>query len=171
MARYAAFLRGVSPTNAKMPDLKRALETAGFKDVTTLLSSGNIVFDAPKASNESLEKRIEASIAKSVGKSFLSIVRSIDELRALIASDPFNGVRMKPDTKCVVTFLRHPPTGIKLPIQQDDARVLRLVGNTLFTVYVPSPKGPVFMTLIEKAVGKAQTTRTWQTVEKVASVE
>jgi uncharacterized protein (DUF1697 family) len=70
-----------------------------------------------------------------------------------------------------VTFLRHPPTGIKLPIQQDEARVLRLVGNTLFTVYVPSPKGPVFMTLIEKAVGKAQTTRTWQTVEKVALVE
>lgn len=168
MPRYAAFLRGVSPTNAKMPDLKRALEAAGFEGVTTLLSSGNIVFEAAKASNESLEKKVEAAIQKSVGKSFLCMVRSIDELRSLVESDPFKGVRMKPDTKRVVTFLRNPPTGVKLPIEQDDARVLRLTGNTLFTCYVPNAKGPVFMTLIEKAVGREQTTRTWQTVEKVA---
>jgi hypothetical protein len=32
---------------------------------------------------------------------------------------------------------------------------------------VERPKGPVFMTLIEKAFGKDQTTRTWQTLEKV----
>ena len=168
MPRYAAFLRGVSPTNAKMPDLKRALEAAGFKDVTTLLSSGNIVFEATKATNESLEKKVEGAIQKSVGKSFLTIVRSIDELRSLVESDPFKGVRMKPETKRVVTFLRNPPTGVKLPIEQDDARVLRLSGNTLFTVYLPNAKGPVFMALIEKAVGREQTTRTWGTVEKVA---
>jgi uncharacterized protein (DUF1697 family) len=165
--KYAAFLRGVSPANARMPELQRALEAVGFEDVKTLLSSGNIVFDAPKASNESLERKVEAAIGKS-GKSFLAIVRSIDELRALIDSDPFKGLRMKPDSKRVVTFLRNPPTGLKLPIEKDDARVLRLVGNTLFTVYLPSPKGPVFMALIEKAVGRVQTTRTWQTVEKVA---
>ena len=168
MPRYAAFLRGVSPTNAKMPDLKRAFEAAGFTDVDTLLSSGNITFEAPKASNVALEKKVEAAVAKACGKSFLTIVRSIDELRSLVGSDPFKGVRMKPDSKRVVTFLRNPPTGLRLPIEQDEARVLRLAGNTLFTVYVPNPKGPVFMTLIEKAVGKEQTTRTWQTVEKVA---
>jgi len=31
--RYAAFLRGVSPMNAKMADLKRAFEAAGFTDL------------------------------------------------------------------------------------------------------------------------------------------
>src|SRR5258707_3906639 len=44
--RYAAFLRGVMPTNAKMPDLKRAFEAAGFTDVRTVLASGNVVFSA-----------------------------------------------------------------------------------------------------------------------------
>jgi uncharacterized protein (DUF1697 family) len=34
--RYAAFLRGVMPTNCKMPELKRAFEDAGFKDVKTV---------------------------------------------------------------------------------------------------------------------------------------
>jgi uncharacterized protein (DUF1697 family) len=168
MPRYAAFLRGVMPTNAKMPDLKRALEGAGFKDVKTLLASGNILFDAPKASNESLEKKVEAAIEERLGKSFLTIVRSIEELRALLESDPFKGVRMKPDSKRIVTFLRKPASGLNLPIEQDNARILRLEGNHLFTAYAPTPKGPVFMTLIEKAVGKEQTTRTWQTIEKVA---
>ena len=170
MPRYAAFLRGVSPTNAKMPELKKALEAAGFKDVETLLSSGNIVFEAPKESNAILEKKVEAAIQKSVGKAFLAIVRSLDELRALVNSDPYKGVRMKPDSKRVVTFLRNPPSGLKLPIEKDGARVLRLSGNTLFTVYAPDPKakGPVFMVLIERAAGKEQTTRTWQTLEKVA---
>lgn len=168
MPRYAAFLRGVMPTNAKMPELKRALERAGFKDVKTLLGSGNILFDAPKASNESVEKRVAAAIEAGVGKSFLTIVRSIEELRALLESDPFKGVRMEPDSKRIVTFLRKPASGLKLPIEQDGARILRLEGNHLFSAYAPTPKGPVFMTLIEKAVGKEQTTRTWQTIEKAA---
>ena len=43
MARYAAFLRGVMPTNCKMPQLKAAFEAAGFTDVKTLLGSGNVV--------------------------------------------------------------------------------------------------------------------------------
>jgi uncharacterized protein (DUF1697 family) len=47
MRRYAAFLRGVMPTNAKMSDLVKAFEAAGFEDVKTVLSSGNVVFSAP----------------------------------------------------------------------------------------------------------------------------
>jgi uncharacterized protein (DUF1697 family) len=43
--RYAAFLRAVSPMNAKMPELRRAFEAAGFSDVKTVLSSGNVVWE------------------------------------------------------------------------------------------------------------------------------
>ena len=32
MPRYAAFLRGVTPMNLKMPELKAAFEAAGFTD-------------------------------------------------------------------------------------------------------------------------------------------
>ena len=38
----------------------------------------------------------------------------------------------------------------------------------VFSAYVPSPRGPVFMTLIQETFGKEQTTRTWDTVSKVA---
>lgn len=45
MPRFTAFLRGVSPANAKMPELQAAFESAGFARVRTVLSSGNVVFD------------------------------------------------------------------------------------------------------------------------------
>ena len=161
-------MRGVSPMNCRMPEVKRAFEKAGYGDVKTLLSSGNVTFDAPKTPIAVLEKKVEAAIEKGLGKRFMTIVRPIDELLALVESDPFKGVRVKPDAKRIVTFIRTPPEGLKLPIEQDNARLLRLDGNNLFSVYAPTPKGPVFMSLIEKAAGKEQTTRTWQTVEKVA---
>lgn len=46
MSRYVAFLRGVSPANAKMTDLKVCFEKMGFTNVGTVLSSGNFVFNA-----------------------------------------------------------------------------------------------------------------------------
>ena len=80
--RYAAFLRGVMPTNCKMAELKKAFENAGFTDVKTLLASGNVTFDGPKTAIPALEKRVEAAIEKELGKRFLTIVRPVEELRA-----------------------------------------------------------------------------------------
>ena len=37
MPRFVAFLRGVSPLNAKMPELKLCFERAGFTNVRTIL--------------------------------------------------------------------------------------------------------------------------------------
>jgi uncharacterized protein (DUF1697 family) len=166
--KYAAFLRGVSPTNAKMTELRRAFEKAGYTGVTTVLSSGNVVFDAAMEPLAVLEKKVEAAIEKGLGKRFLTIVRSVDSVREMLASDPYKGVRLTADSKRIVTFVRTPPAALELPIEHDGARIHRLEGNNLFSVYHPTPKGPVFMSLIEKAVGKEQTTRTWQTLERIA---
>jgi uncharacterized protein (DUF1697 family) len=169
MPRYAAFLRGVSPMNAKMPQLKAAFEAAGFTDVKTVLSSGNVVFDAPRASVTSHQREAEAAISKHLGRDFLTIVRPIDALRELLASDPYKGFRLAPGAKRIVTFLRgKPASGPALPIELDGARILAMRAGEVFTAYVPNPKGPVFMTLIEKTFGKELTTRTWDTVAKVA---
>jgi len=169
MPRYAAFLRGVSPMNAKMPELKAAFEAAGFTDVKTLLSSGNVVFTAPRSTEPSLERRAEEAMRKRLRHDFLTVVRSIDDLRELLASDPYARFRIPADAKRVVTFLRdEPPADLALPIELDGARILDVRGRHAFTVYVRNPKGPVFMTLIEKTFGKDATTRTWDTVAKVA---
>src|SRR5262245_3865248 len=87
MPRYVAFLRAVGPMNASMPALKRCFERAGFADVRTLLSSGNVVFDARAAFERALERKAEAAMAKELGRTFLTIVRPVDALKRLIASD------------------------------------------------------------------------------------
>ena len=171
MPRYVAFLRGVMPTNAKMPELKRCFENAGFGDVKTILGSGNVVFSAGKASETALESKAEAAMTKRFGNPFFTIVRPTAALDAMIEADPFAAFRLPKDAKRVVTFLRTPPaSGVKLPPAMDGARILAVDGREVFTFYVPgAARTPVFMTLIEKTFGKDITTRTWDTVRKCAT--
>ncbi len=171
-ARFAAFLRGVSPMNARMPELKRAFEAAGFIDVRTLLSSGNVVFGARAAAEASLQRRVEEAMQEVLGRTFLTFVRPLDALREIIGSDPYAPFRLAPGSKQVITFLREPPGSAPvLPIALDSARILRVKGREVFSAYVPGPRGPVFMALIEKTFGTDVTTRTWDTVRKVAAGE
>lgn len=169
MKRYAAFLRGVSPMNCRMPELKRALEHAGFQDVKTLLSSGNAVFSARATAIDKLERACEAAMEDVLGRSFDTIVRPIEDLRELLEGDPYEPFRLEPGTKRVVTFLKRKPTAkLELPIELHGARILAMREREVLSAYVPGPRGAVFMTLIEKTFGKGVTTRSWDTVAKVA---
>jgi uncharacterized protein (DUF1697 family) len=86
-----------------------------------------------------------------------------------LTSDPYRSLRLPPAAKRIVTFLRdQPPSTLVLPPEVDGARILAVSGRNIFSAYVPSPKGPVFMALIEKTFGSEVTTRTWDTVTKVA---
>lgn len=170
MPRYVALLRGVSPMNLKMADLKQCLESAGFTEVKTVLASGNAVFNARAASEATLERKIEKAMAASLEQSFYTIVRPQDFLCELLDADPYAAYRLPANAKRVVTFLREPPkVKLSLPLERDGARILAMHGREIFTAYVPSPRGPVFMTLIEKTFGKNVTTRTWDTVRKCAN--
>ena len=167
MPRYVAFLRGVSPLNAKMPELKRCFEAAGFSDVRTLLSSGNVAFNARTSSAYSLERRAEKAMHSELGRSFGTIIRPTQYLQDLVVSDPFAKFKLPPTAKHVVTFLRRPSeASVKLPIERDGASILELAATEVLSAYVPSAKGPVFMSLLEHTFGKDITTRTLETVKK-----
>ncbi|RYZ10203.1 MAG: DUF1697 domain-containing protein [Myxococcales bacterium] len=168
--RYVAFLRGVSPLNCKMAELQRALEQGGFTSVKTVLSSGNALFMARTTAEAALARRVEEAMNEHLGRSFFTQVRSVAYLRELLDAAPFERFQLAADAKRVVTFLSEPPPRkLKLPVEVDGARILATAGSAVFTAYVRSPKGPVFMTLLEKTFGKNITTRTWDTVAKCAS--
>jgi uncharacterized protein (DUF1697 family) len=155
--------------NAKMPELKKAFEAAGFDDVKTVLSSGNVLFGARTASEDALQRKAEAAMKKHLGNPFLTIVRPVMALREILASDPYRAFELPPGAKRVVTFLRgNPGKKIELPVELDGARILCVQGSEVFSAYLPGPRGPVFMSLIEKTLGKEVTTRTWDTVKKLA---
>jgi len=161
--RFVAFLRGVMPTNAKMPELRKAFERAGFTNAKTVLGSGNVVFDARSGSETSLARKADRAMEKHLGKAFPTIVRSTKALQQMLDADPFSKFRLPPKAKRVVTFVRK-PARIKLPLEKEGARILAMTGGEVFTAYVPHPSTPVFMTLIAKTFGKDATTRTWDTV-------
>jgi len=168
--RYVAFLRGVSPSNASMPALKRCFEEAGFTSVRTLLASGNVVFDARKAGNAAIARRAEQAMQAGLGKSFATIVRSQEELQALLAADAFAKHALPAQAKRVVSFLRDPDAAATpmLPVEKDEARIHERIGAEVYTSYLPTDKGPVFMQLLERHFGSDITTRTWDTVRKCA---
>ncbi|HXG29590.1 MAG TPA: DUF1697 domain-containing protein [Nevskiales bacterium] len=171
MKRYVAFLRGVSPMNADMAELKRSFEACGFTDVKTVLSSGNVVFSAGARSETALARQAETAMANRLGRTFYTIVRSSDALRELIEADPYAAFDVPENAKRVVTFLGEPHKAkLELPIESDGVHILAKAGCEVFTAYVPNPRGPVFMTLIEKMFGSNVTTRTWETVKKCVKV-
>jgi uncharacterized protein (DUF1697 family) len=170
MRRYVAFLRGVNPMNAKMAELRRCFETAGFTDVRTVLSSGNVAFGAPAKSDTALAREVEAAMAKQLGRAFYTIVRPASVLRELLEADPYAAFRLPANAKRVVTFLRERNKAkLSLPIETEGVRILATNGREVFTAYVPNPRGPVFMTLIERTFGANVTTRTWNIVKKCAT--
>ena len=106
MTRYVAFLRGVSPQNARSADLKRAFEKAGFDNVKTVLSSGNVVFDANARTEAAIENKIEATLQTTLGRGFYPIVRSTAVLERLLAGEPYSGYKVPTGAKGVVSFVR-----------------------------------------------------------------
>lgn len=168
MPRYAALLRGVMPMNCKMADLRKALESAGFTDVKTVIASGNAVFNARKAPEAAIAKKCEAAMTKVMGRSFTTFVRSIDDLQAILDRDYFSREKLPANAKRNVTFIMDPPpTKPKLPVELRGARICALEGDVAYTYYVPNYVDPSFMVLIEKTFGKNVTTRTWETIGRI----
>lgn len=92
MKEYAAFLRGINVgthNRVKMPDLKSALEAAGFADVRTYIQSGNLLFSSNDDESE-IAKRIEGSIEGSFGFKAPAIMRTMEELKDIIEGCPFS---------------------------------------------------------------------------------
>lgn len=148
--KYAAFIRGVGPENPNMhgDKLKGFFESLGFRNVKTLLSSGNVVFESTKKDSKSLEALIEENLPKKLGFSRTTMVREYDYLHTLFHSNPFNNTEDTPTSRLNVTFLK--------------------VGGEIFSIIDTVSVGTVkIMAQLEKKHGKEITTRTWKTVEKV----
>jgi uncharacterized protein (DUF1697 family) len=155
--------------NAKMPALKACFESAGFSNVRTLLSSGNVAFDAHASSMSTLERHAEAAMQSGLGRSFITIVRPQTALQALVASEPFAAFQLSPSSKPLVLFLRKPAElSLDLPIHRGDASILAFNGSEALCAYVPGANASGFMGLLERSFGKTITTRTLDTVRKCA---
>jgi uncharacterized protein (DUF1697 family) len=133
-----------------------------------VISSGNAVFSAHAASERTLEEKCEDAFERHMKHRFLTIVRRIDYLQALIDRDPYAAFTLPNGAKRNVTFLRRrPEPPPQLPLRLRGAELLALEAREALTYYVPNKVDPAFMVLIDKTFGKEVTTRTWETVQRI----
>ena len=166
-----AFLRGVNVGGHKkiaMAALKSAFESMGFRNVRTVLASGNVVFEA-SGKDPHLDRTISRGLEKAFGFPVKVVLRTVRELRVLVASDPFKSVPADPNVRLYVTFLAQRTPGsfrLFLPASPKGVRIVRVTPGEIFSIVMLSPGvgTPDLMAFLERAIGSEVTTRNWQTV-------
>jgi uncharacterized protein (DUF1697 family) len=90
MTKYVAFLRGINVggRQIKMTELKACFEKAGFKNVSTLLQTGNVSFESDQKAPV-LKSQIETLLTKTFNYPAKVIVVSVDDLNKIIEANPF----------------------------------------------------------------------------------
>jgi uncharacterized protein (DUF1697 family) len=91
MPRYVAFLRAINVGGhtVKMDRLRRLFEELGFRNVETFIASGNVIFDSPSRTPQSLERRIERHLHQALGYEVGTFLRSPAELAVIAEHEAF----------------------------------------------------------------------------------
>ncbi|MCY4626147.1 MAG: DUF1697 domain-containing protein [Acidobacteria bacterium] len=96
---WVALLRGINVGGKnviRMADLRNCFEASGFREVTTYIQSGNVIFRAPGSAPGPLTVRIEEMLAAAFNYRAKVMLRSRDQMRALVAGAPA-GFGSQPD--------------------------------------------------------------------------
>ena len=171
--RYVALLRGIAPMNPNMRNekLRAVVADLGFANVQTVISSGNVVFDADWSDVSELESRMEQAWAEQLGFRSTTIVRSRDQIEELVASNPFGDLADIPTTSQQVTFLkREPDMTLDVPYMSPagDYSIVAVHDRAICSVVdLTAQRTPDLMRSLERMVGKEITTRTWKTVHRI----
>ncbi len=103
--RCVALLRGVNVGTAKriaMAELRFLIESFGYRDVSTLLNSGNVVFTEPRGKSGDAAPRIEKAIQERLGVSTRVTVMTGDEVAAAVRDNPLAEVALDPSRLLVL---------------------------------------------------------------------
>jgi uncharacterized protein (DUF1697 family) len=167
MTRYAAFLRGV---NLGKRTVKSAeLKAMGFENVKTLLASGNVLFDAK--AGKSLKAKIEARLEEQFSFKVPIVLRTVDELKAMVAANHF-GREAGEDAQLHVLLLDQDlPKGFKQANLAGDYDVARAEGDAIYYIVYRKDDGTYLghsQLAVDKSVpkGVVATMRNWNTILK-----
>jgi uncharacterized protein (DUF1697 family) len=174
MTAVIAMLRAVNLAGLnriKMEVLREACESAGFKNPRTYVQSGNVVFGCGTRDLPYAAARVKKAIEQRSGFGPEVIVRTRDEMREVVAANPFAGRRDLEPATLLVTFLEKDPgkqardKALAIKVHPEE---LHIVGREMYIYY---PAGMGRSKLPAAAIGKALrvtgTARNWNTVTKL----
>lgn len=170
---HIAFLRGlnVPGRSVKMERLRGLFTELGFGSVRSYIQSGNVFFESDETDRALLAARIRDHLGKALGYEVAVCLRTVPELEALIALDPFADVTVTDAVRCCVVFTteRIDPD-LELPLMSPKQDI-EIIGSTEYDAFVvwhliggrpPAAKG-----FQERVLGHDATTRFFHTVVKI----
>ncbi len=177
MAIMISMLRGINVSGQKkvpMNELKALYEELKFKNVTTYIQSGNVVFSSDASDEKVLSKKIEEKIIKHFGFEVPVIIRTPKEMQSAIRNNPFLKEKNVDSERMYVTFLEEVPAKDKLEmlsaIQFPHDRFI-VKGKEIF-LSLPDGAGRTKLTnnFFESKLKVTATTRNWNTVNELVRI-
>ncbi len=166
MTAWVALLRGVGPRSHKkmsMADLRQAVSKAGLANATTLLATGNLLFESDKS-----EEEIHSILSGVIGSFDLNlpvVLRRSADLVSVLGANPYPDAAAERPSQLLVMFLDE--VAEKLPPPGPNER-FAAVGREVFLDYkdgVSASKVPPGT--FDKKIGRVGTTRNWNTLQKL----
>jgi uncharacterized protein (DUF1697 family) len=167
MAVYISLLRGINVSGKNkilMNDLTSLYESLGFKNITTYIQSGNVIFKSDK--NNNLPEQIASKIKELYAFEIPVLIKSMTDFTGAIKKNPFINDKKIDIDKLHITFLDSIPTknAIEKLSETKSADHYKIIDSNVY-LYCPNGYGNTKLnnTLIEKKLGVNATTRNWKT--------
>lgn len=158
-----------------MSDLRSLLTGLEFEDVRSLMQTGNLVFrNKRNLSGAETEQILEDGALKHLGLSTDFMVRSADEITAVVAGNPFPDEAERDPGHLVVLFLKNTVEEkaiLELQARINGPEALRVQDRELYAVYPEGiARSRLTNSLIESKLRTRVTGRNWNTVLKLRDV-
>lgn len=175
MIRYIAFLRGVNVGGnnvIKMLTLQKNFEAMGFKNVRTVIQSGNVVFDSPSKSTEAITKKIEKALLDEYESNIKTMVRTFAEVENIVKLNPFKKIKPDKKIKIYVCFLSEEPNvKPKLPLVSEkkalEAFEIKKSDVFLISREIKNGRFGFPANFLEKELNVWATARQWNTIRRI----
>jgi uncharacterized protein (DUF1697 family) len=166
MTQFIALLRAVNVGGTgKLPmiELKAMCEAAGFETVKTYIASGNVVFTS-SLTEAKVKAALEAKLADYAGKPVGVVVRTADEMAAVLKHNAFP--KAAPNLTVAVFLDTAPPAdALKHAVGQNDEECA--LGAREIYVHYPSGQAD---TKLRIPAAKTGTARNMNTVAKLTEM-
>jgi uncharacterized protein (DUF1697 family) len=172
VTRYAAFLRAInlgSTNKIAMPALRALAEGLGYSEVRTFINSGNLLFSAA-GTDQAVAVALEQAITDAFGLRIDVAVRTEDELRTLLADNPFPDGDPSQVTVAFLTRTPPPEAQERVAALADDDEPFVFSGREVWVHYRGGQGTSKLAAQFNRAVGVSSTVRTLRTVTKVVDL-
>jgi uncharacterized protein (DUF1697 family) len=166
---HVALLRGINVgghNKVPMAQLRRTVESTGATNVATYIQSGNVVLTS-HLTPQQLRAALERAITEQLGVNPTVMVRTADELAAVVEQTPFPEAA---DNTVHVAFLHEPPddaTTERLNAIETGDEMLAVRGREIY-LYLPGGLGRSKLAdEMGKQLKQPTTMRNWRTVNKL----